>query len=628
MKKTGYFFVVLCIALTVPLMMGCQMIFSNVVNDPQVNIETSRVEGIAPLSVSFEITETDFFEGDIYMLSEFMWDFGDDGDDYNIGKGYCPSHVYREPGVYTATVTAYYHDSVATSTVSITVSEFSGTTYYISEEGSDSNDGLSESAPFASVSYAINNFVDTNVRFLLRQGDTFSQDSGLFIGEHGGDVVQGPVIFNSYEDSSNPSDEKPIIYDTRDDTEYTQIFSLLNVDDFRLINLKIQGAGGDVDSRNTSATYPSGISMSAVTPSENCLILDCDIQGTGSIALHPEGDYHVIQDCTVIDGGSYGVYIDRGTNCAYIGLSMKEFANDSPEYTMRLSTEIIKNYVAYCDLWGDYTKCTFQIRGDDSSYNYVWNNQFDRFAGINQTNNEKDETLHHNTFDSNLVVVRDYDGNTSGSYESVGLFFSSNNSMSRNNIVYGFNHGFSINTHDIVGECDTLWYYNNTVIALQENSDFITMAKDATNVELKNNIFYNLAETNDYADRFINLTDSTLGEVSTDLTQIDSDYNIFIGEGWNSVSSQILVGVAYYDDDPTLAIWRDDFDNDVSSIFDDALLNTTMDTDNVTDSLDDGFATVGTGSPAIDAGDPETVYTRFDFFGNERTDLTLGAIGE
>jgi hypothetical protein len=169
------------------------------------------------------------------------------------------------------------------------------------------------------------------------------------------------------------------------------------------------------------------------------------------------------------------------------------------------------------------------------------------------------------------------------------------------------------------------------VIALRENANFITMPTDATNIELRNNIFYNLAETSSYDDRFISVTDSTGGEASIDLTQIDSDFNIFIGEGWSDESSQTLIGVAYYADDPTFEVWQSDFNNDLSSkyaaAYDAEEIISTIDTDDVTSSLDYGFASIMSGSPAIGMGDPDTIYTRFDFFGDERNDLTLGAIG-
>jgi hypothetical protein len=598
-------------------------------------INTSRIEGVAPLGVSFDVVDTVFADADTLMLAEFMWDFGDTGtanetgtdDEYNVGKGYAVSHVYREVGTYTATVSAYWGEEQAlasTASVTIEVSEFSGTTYYISADGSDSNDGLTEETPLLTLAHAIDTYLEPSTQFLLRQGDTFSQDTGIVIGEHGGDVVSGPVHFGSYEDANSPSDLKPILYDTRDSTASVGIFAMLNVDDFRFVNLKLEATGGDVITRDTDLTYPSGFTQSSVTPSTNCLFLDCDVKGCGSISFHTEGENHIVQDCTVRDGGSYGVYMDYGTNCAFIGMSMKEFSNDSPEYTMRLSTGIVKNYVAYCDLWGDYTKCTFQVRGDDSSYNYVWNNQFDRFAGINQTNNEQDETLHHNTFDSNITVMRDYEDNTSGSYEQTGFFFSSNYSMFRNNIVYGFTNGFALNVHDIVGGTKHVWVHNNTVIGTKENSCFLTFVFGCEDIELRNNIFYNLADTVSYSDRFINIT-STTEDASAGLLQVDSDYNIFIGEAWGAETAQTLVGVPYSSEDPKLADWQSTYGNDVNSYYADALLNLVVDTDDVTTSLTNGFATVGDGSPAIDAGD-SNIRTKFDFFNKSRTDKTMGAI--
>jgi len=590
-------------------------------------VAANRTDGVAPLSVSFDLTDSIFVNEDALMLAEFMWDFGDDGDPYNTGKGFCPSHVYRDPGIYTARVTGYLDDKTFSDSVTITVSEFSGTTYYISNDGSDETGDGSELNPFASPKYAFDNFTAPNVRFLLRQGDVFSKDSSILFGSFGDDVIEGPVIIDSYRDTSNPDDRKPVIYDTRVDSGYTSIIAFLNCDDFRIINIKFQATGEGVGLRNEDELFPSGIGMSVNGPSSNLLFLDCDVQGAGPHSIKPEGEYIVIQDCTIRDGGSYGVFAEELYNSAFIGLSAQEFANVSPEYTMRLSTHIVKNYIAYCDLRGDYTCNTFQIRGDDSSYNYVWNNQFDRFVGINQTNNEEDETLHHNTFDSNITVMRNYEGNTIGSYNERGFFFSSSNSMCRNNIVYGFDIGFFINTHPLAGANKKLWYYNNTVIALRENNSFIAINKDSRDIELKNNVFYNLADTSGYADKFISVITSN-PNLKADLSQIDSDYNIFMGEGWGSEAEHILVGVAYYDNDPTLAIWRSNFNNGIHSQFADALLNTNIDTEDVKGSLDFGFARLSAGSPAIDAGDPNRIYTRFDFFGNERSSNSLGAIGD
>ncbi len=139
------------------------------------DVAASRTSGVGPLSVQFDcVTNSTFAYDGQELFIEFMWDFGDNGtangtgtdDEYNIGKGFEVTHVYKEAGTYTATCTAWYRnygDSTQTYektwSTSITVSEASyGTTYYISSLGSDSNDGLSESTPFLTAEYAINNF--------------------------------------------------------------------------------------------------------------------------------------------------------------------------------------------------------------------------------------------------------------------------------------------------------------------------------------------------------------------------------------------------------------------------------------------------------------------------------------
>ena len=146
---------------------GCQMMFEQVVQDQHLTLQTNRTEGIAPLSVSFDITNTEFADEDMLMLGEFMWDFGDGSDPYNVGKGYCPSHVYRKPGKYTATVTGYIDDQVITKSVKIKVSEFSGETYYISNDGADIPGNGSISNPFATPAYAFNNYTASKCTFSI-----------------------------------------------------------------------------------------------------------------------------------------------------------------------------------------------------------------------------------------------------------------------------------------------------------------------------------------------------------------------------------------------------------------------------------------------------------------------------
>jgi hypothetical protein len=602
-------------------------------------INTSRIEGVAPLGVSFDLVDTVFNDDDTLMLAEFMWDFGDTGtangtgtdDEYNVGKGYAVSHVYREVGTYTATVSAYWGAEQAlatTASVTIEVSEFSGTTYYISAEGADSNDGLTELTPLLTPKYAMEDLAVTNTRILLRQGDTFEKSDAISVGggSIGGDRVVGPIIISSYNDSLSPSDVKPIIYDNRTGASASNMISMYNCEDIRFHNFKLKASGGGVDDRVADNGYPNGFGQSGDDNSDNCLFLDCDIQGTGSRAFLWDGSYNIMQGCTVRDAGSYGIISGITYNCALIGNSMKEFANDSPEYTVRLTGHVVCTYIAYNDFWGDYTKTTFTLRGDDSSYNYIYSNQFDRAAGVNPTNDDEDQTLHHNTFDSNIVVMRDYEGNNTSGYDDNGFYVCSNDTMMRNNITHGFLVGIAFGEHAINGGCTKVWAHNNTVITYQDYCKFASVRQSCTELQFKNNIFYNFGSTSGIdSDNFISFSNVGKFSIQTDLDVFDSDYNVFMGEQWGSEASKTLINVTS-GDNATLAQWQSLWGNGLHSLFQVADINTTMDTDNVLTSLASGYGTLNTGSPAIGSADPDEVYSLFDFNGNIRTTRDIGAI--
>ncbi len=98
-----------------------------------LSLECTRTSGVGPLSVFFDLTGSTFNYEDTLLLSDFRWDFGDPTSDYNEGVGFCVGHVYENTGTYTATCTfTSPQNQTATISQEITVSAFSGTTYYIS----------------------------------------------------------------------------------------------------------------------------------------------------------------------------------------------------------------------------------------------------------------------------------------------------------------------------------------------------------------------------------------------------------------------------------------------------------------------------------------------------------------
>lgn len=612
----------------------------DVINQFDPVITMVHATAVAPLSVSFNVLDDSTYGNEnLPMLSEFMWDFGDNGtangtgvdDPYNIGKGYCTTHVYREPGTYNITMKAYLYGKLK-STLKETIivesidNQVDWTTYYVSLDGSDSNDGLTESTAFLTPKYAIE-LATTNNRVLLRNGDTFMKSSSISVGGGtiGGDRIQGPIVISSYKDASNPSDVKPVIYDGREDTSGSNAISLYNCEDIRFVDFKLQCAGGNVDNRDTNARYPSGFGQSGGDDSDYCLWLDVDLQGTGTTAFLWDGQYNVMQDCTVRDAGSYGIISGITYDSAFIGNSFKEFANDSPEYTMRLTGHVVQTYLAYNDLWGDYTKATLTIRGDDSSWNYVWNNKFDRFAGFNQTNDNEDQILHHNTFDANIITARDYAGHNTEAYKTNAWFISSRYSMVRNNISYGFLLGILYNEHPYAGGVITSWAYNNTFVMTQQSSKAFSVRQSCRDLHFKNNVYYN-TNTDADSDRFISLPNVGKFPVHEKPNMFNSDYNIFSGANWGGEATKEIVSISYSSYACTLEEWQATWGNGNNSLYEDALLNTIMDTDDVDGALASGFASLGDESPAIGSADPNKVYTLFDFNNNERASLDMGAI--
>jgi PKD repeat protein len=200
----------------------------------------NRTSGIAPLGVFFDahsdasgvIQPTD----NDHTKFHYAWDFGDDpsetwattGGKKNEGSGYVAAHVYENPGAYRVKLTVtdeqgnkhYYAQD-------INVSEFSGTTFYISSsQGSDLNNGLVPSEPLRTFSKALS-MAGANRRFLFKRGDQWTLSNGALIAE------PGPGIIGAYGEGT-----KPIIRCTGPGTVFD-----FRGRDWRIMDLELAGPG-------------------------------------------------------------------------------------------------------------------------------------------------------------------------------------------------------------------------------------------------------------------------------------------------------------------------------------------------------------------------------------------------
>jgi hypothetical protein len=205
----------------------------------------SRTSGVAPLAVFFDAVNTTSpawtsgvvqpGDGD-YTTYAYQWGFGDPasgtwltGRSKNTATGFETAHVYENPGTYEVTLhvtdsTGNAHDYSQT----ITVTAFTGTTYYVSSSGgNDGNDGLSTSTPFYSLDKAWSK-VGPNTRILFKRGDSWTATNGYH------SSANGPVIIGDYGTGNKPK------FTAAAGMGSAWVFSTGGVD-WRFVNLDLAG---------------------------------------------------------------------------------------------------------------------------------------------------------------------------------------------------------------------------------------------------------------------------------------------------------------------------------------------------------------------------------------------------
>ena len=212
-----------------------------------------RTSGVAPLAVFFDAVDTTpsgatspfTWSSGVYQPSDregslYSWDFGDPssgawsqtGNSRNTATGYTAAHVYESPGTFTATLSITDSTgTVRTYSQTITVSAFSGTTYYVALSGSDSNNGTSTATPFLTVSRGMTALLGAsgNAQLLLRRGDTFSTSGQWSI------TKPGPGIIGAYGTGN-----RPIINCSFDNGNGSNIFQFSTPgNDWRVMDLEM-----------------------------------------------------------------------------------------------------------------------------------------------------------------------------------------------------------------------------------------------------------------------------------------------------------------------------------------------------------------------------------------------------
>lgn len=116
------------------------------------------------------------------ITARYEWDFGDPGSPYNRLVGFNAAHVYERPGTYTVTLRVFNDaGGIDTTTRTITVSAANRRVIYVSNGGSDSNDGLTAGKPVQSwaKAAALLKSYGSDVEVLFNRGDTWTARESL-----------------------------------------------------------------------------------------------------------------------------------------------------------------------------------------------------------------------------------------------------------------------------------------------------------------------------------------------------------------------------------------------------------------------------------------------------------------
>jgi hypothetical protein len=329
----------------------------------------NRTAGVAPLAVFFDavddVNSGPSLEGRTFAWTSgvsqpadmegalYSWDFGDPGSgtwsttglSKNLATGYTAAHVYETPGTYTALLTVKLADGTSTSySQTITVSAFTGTTYYVAANGSDSANGISQATPFLTLGKAMSTALAASgpVRVLMRRGDTFTASTSWAIRK------AGPGIIGAYGDGTaghTTSDPRPVVNCA--ELGDANIFSAAGTGtDWRVMDLEMVGPS------TGTATGPFGPDVSNQGVNGLALRLKLRNWGVGigwgdyTPIFSTPHDGMAVVDTEVSGVGTYNSYLG-GRRLILLGNNFHDSGNTHVLRVWQAHKAVISNNILY-----------------------------------------------------------------------------------------------------------------------------------------------------------------------------------------------------------------------------------------------------------------------------------------
>ena len=145
------------------------------------NIQVMEPNGMATHTVHFNGLGSVFASGDA-LDARYTWDYGDTGSRFNTTTGWIGAHTFDTPGQYTVTLTVTDKSgNSATASTTVNIAPDTRTVIYVdSQNGNDSNSGLSPTTAIATAARAHQLMTD-NSEILFHNGQEFQVSNTLAI---------------------------------------------------------------------------------------------------------------------------------------------------------------------------------------------------------------------------------------------------------------------------------------------------------------------------------------------------------------------------------------------------------------------------------------------------------------
>ncbi|WP_027394578.1 T9SS type A sorting domain-containing protein [Aquimarina latercula] len=354
-------------------------------------------------------------------------------------------------------------------TITITTTSFTGITYYVSEDGDNSNDGVTAETAWETAEHALQQ-LNSNEQILFRRGDTFDTN-----GENIEELQNGPIIIGAYGSGNSPV--------LTSNTE--EVLQLINSSDIRIMDLHLIPQG----------TGPFGAgAITVLNNSENIVALRLEIeQATGRAIYQDESNLFGVFDSQLHDFGVIGVFSGDSNRFSFVGNTIDQLIGTAqPEHGIRiqggekqfLAHNILTNLVD--------TKTAITVRGDGQRHVMIYRNNMDRILGVNPQNAQTIAAISDVTIEGNYIGQNsDYVGQSFGPTIN-GINIEATNVTIRNNVIDGYRNAVFIGNDGngvLSGEVDV---FHNTVnwrpvTPESGTSGRIVRVRDAFEVNIQNN---------------------------------------------------------------------------------------------------------------------------------------------